>query len=148
MMSTMGYYSYGTSLTKTTNKRVHTLILLSGIYLSGFHANNAFTNPKILGQIGDSIFDKTLLSDMASIERSKIGTFQRLLRIAQSGEVITTQSSKVAQQVRERVYKPILAILANSMQQGLVQVTPKGIEFMSYLYHGYTHKNDKIKAPL
>ena len=132
--STIGYYSAGKAITASKNSKTNALLLLTGIYMSGFHSNTSALNPKLLGKLGDSIFDSNLLTSIAKLDGNKFASFERLLRSARAGKTMPPVSSQIAKQLRDTVYKPILSILAKTMQQGLIQLTPKGGQMISYMY--------------
>mgnify|MGYP001404887328 CR=1 FL=1 len=111
-------------------------LFLASIYISKYYGNylgmiNPLT-PRVIEQTADRVFNDQLLTRLANFDDSAKPL--RLLASITQGRIIEPVSKTLARNIRTNIYEPILLVLLQCMQQGLVQVTPKGLHFIHTLY--------------
>ena len=88
--------------------------------------------PKVIETMADKVFNDQLLTRLADFDDTTKPL--RILASISQGGIVHPGSRKLARNVREEIYEPILLILIQFMQQGLIQVTPKGLNVIHTLY--------------
>ena len=111
-------------------------LFLASIYISKYYGNyltmiNPIT-PKVIETMADKVFNDQLLTRLADFDDTTKPL--RILASISQGGIVHPGSRKLARNVREEIYEPILLILIQFMQQGLIQVTPKGLNVIHTLY--------------